>query len=176
VTLNGRLTHDGASAPAGATVKVYRRVSGSSVNSATLTATTAADGTFTVTDTPPGRGAYSYVAQYAGTSFYASASDSYLVHVAALKPALKLAVSAGSVKPGRSVTVTATLGATHANRTLIIYAQIKGGRRKLIRRATVNSKGQLRIVYTIKVNTTFSVAFSGDSWYSPASATAVVKA
>ena len=72
--------------------------------------------------------------------------------------------------------MTATLGATHGNRTVLIYAQIKGGGKKLIKRATVNSKGQLSIVYTVKVNTTFSVAFPGDTWYSPATATAVVKA
>ena len=66
VTVSGTLTLNGAAAPAGTAVKVYRRVSGSSVNSATLTATTKAGGTFTVTDTPPGRGNYSYVAQYAG--------------------------------------------------------------------------------------------------------------
>jgi hypothetical protein len=176
VTLSGTLTRNGATAPVGTAVKVYRRVSGSSVNSATLTATTGAGGTFTVTNTPPGRGNYSYVAAYGGTSLYASASSSYLVHVVALKPALKLTVSAGTVKPGRKVTVTATLGATHANRTLTIYAQIKGGGRKMLKRATVNAKGQLSIVYTMRVNTTFSVAFPGDNWYSPATVTTVVKA
>ncbi len=176
VTLSGKLTLDGVAASAGTAVKVYRRVSGSSVNSATLTATTAAAGTFTVTDTPPGRGNYYYVAEYAGTSLLASASYSYAVHVTALTPSLKLAVSAKSVKPGRTVTVTATLGATHGDRTLLIYAQIKGGGRKLKKRATVNAKGQLSIVFTMKVNTTFSVNFLGDTWYSPASTTVVVKA
>jgi hypothetical protein len=176
VALSGTLTLDGAAAQAGTAVKVYRRVSGSTVNSATLTATTAAGGTFTVTDTPPGRGNYSYVAQYAGTSLLASASASYAVHVTALTPSLKLAVSAKSVKPGRTVTVTATLGATHGDRTLLIYAQIKGGGRKLKKRATVNAKGQLSIVFTMRVNTTFSVNFLGDNWYSPASTTVLVKA
>jgi hypothetical protein len=176
VTLTGKLTLHGAAAPAGTTVKVYRRLSGSTVNSVTMTTTTGAGGTFTVSNTPPGRGNYSYVASYAGTSLLASASCSYLVHVPALKPALKLTVSATSVKPGRSVTVTATLGATHGNRTVLIYAQIKGGGRKLKKRANVNAKGQLSIVFPMKVNTTFSVSFLGDNWYGPATATAVVKA
>ena len=91
------------------------------------------------------------------------------------KPALKLAVSAKSVKPDKTVTVTATLGAPHANRTLTIYAQTKGGAKKLMKRATINSKGQLSVVYTIKANTTFTVTFSGDTWYTSASATAAVK-
>jgi len=30
-------------------------------------------------------------------------------------------------------------------------------------------------VYTIRANTTFTVTFSGDTWYTPASATAAVK-
>jgi hypothetical protein len=176
VTLSGTLTLNGAAAPAGTAVKVYRRVSGSSVNQATLTATTKAGGTFTVTDTPPGRGKYSYVASYAGSGLYASSAVSRSVTVTALKPALKLAASAGSVKPGRSVTVTATIGATHGNRTVLIYAQPKGGAKKLIKRATVNSRGQLSIGYVMRVNTTFSVAFLGDTWYGPATATVVVKA
>jgi hypothetical protein len=176
VTLSGTLTLNGAAATAGTAVKVYRRVSGSSVNQATLTATTKAGGTFTVTNTPPGRGKYSYVASYAGSGLYASSTASRSVTVTALKPALKLAASAGSVKPGRSVTVTATLGATHGNRTVLIYAQAKGGAKKLIKRATVNSRGQLSIGYVMRVNTTFSVAFLGDTWYGPATATVVVKA
>jgi hypothetical protein len=176
LTVSGALTLNGAAAPAGTAVKVYRRVSGSSVNQATLTATTKAGGTFTVTDTPPGRGKYSYVANYAGAGLYASSTASRLVTVTALKPALKLAASAGSVKPGRSVTVTATIGATHGNRTVLIYAQAKGGAKKLIKRATVNSRGQLSIGYVMRVNTTFSVAFLGDTWYGPATATVVVKA
>jgi hypothetical protein len=176
VTVSGTLTLNGAAPTAGTTVKVYRRVSGSSVNQATLTATTKAGGTFTVTDTPPRRGKYSYFASYAGAGLYAWSTASRAVQVTALKPALKLAASAGSVKPGRSVTVTATLGATHGNRTVLIYAQPKGGSKKLIRRATVNSRGQLGIGYVMRVNTTFSVAFLGDTWYGPATTTVVVKA
>ena len=110
------------------------------------------------------------------TGLYAWSTASHAVQVTALKPALKLAASARSVKPGRSVTVTATLGATHGNRTVLIYAQPKGGAKKLIKRATVNSKGQLSIGYVMRVNTTFSVAFLGDTWYGPATVTAVVKA
>jgi hypothetical protein len=176
VTVSGTLTMNGAAAPAGTTVKVYRRVAGSSVNQATLTATTKAGGAFAVTDTPPARGKYSYVANYAGTSLYAWSTASRAVTVTALKPALKLAASAGSVKPGRSVTMTATLGATHGNRTVLIYAQPKGGAKKLVKRATVNSKGQLSIGYVMRVNTTFSVAFLGDTWYGPVTVTVVVKA
>jgi hypothetical protein len=176
VTLSGRLTLNGAAAPAGVTVKIYRRVSGRSVNSATLTVKTAAGGAFTATDLPPAYGSYDYVASYPGSGVYGPASSTFLVHVTKVKPTLKLAFSAGSVRPGRKVTVTATLGAWHTNRTLVIYAQPKGGARKAIGRGTINSKGRLVVSFTVKANTTFTVTFSGDSWYASASATGIVKA
>jgi hypothetical protein len=174
VTLRGTVTLNGAAARAGTVVKVYRRVSGRSVISATLTATTRAGGTFTVTDLPPAYGSYDYVASYPGSSLYASGSSSALVRVTAVKPSLRLATSAKSVKPGRKVTVTATLGAWHANRTLIIYAQPRGGSKRVISRATINSRGQVSVVFTMRANTTFTVAFTGDSWYTSALATAAV--
>ena len=74
------------------------------------------------------------------------------------------------------MTVTATLGAWHTNRTLVIYAQPKGGKKTVIKRAAINAKGQLSVVYTVRANTTFTVTFSGDTWYTSASATGTVKA
>ena len=61
--------------------------------------------------------------------------------------------------------MTATLGAPHVNKTLVIYAQVKGGAKKVIKRATVNAKGQLSVVFPVKANTTFTVTFAGDTWY-----------
>jgi len=176
VTVKGTLTLNGTAAPAGTVVKVYRRVAGSSVNSATLTVKTTAGGAFTATDLPPAYGSYNYVASYAGTGVYEWVTSSAPVHVTALKPSLKLAFSAGTVGPGRKVTVTATLGAWHTNRTLVIYAQPKGSAKKVIGRGTINSKGRLVVSFTMKSNTTFTVTFSGDKWYGSASATGTVKA
>ena len=174
VTLKGKLTLSGAVTPAGDTVKITRKRSGSPADAATLTAKTVAGGAFTVTDVPPATGTYTYDASFSSGN-YDPSSHSITVKVTAAKPNLKLAVSAKTVKPGKNVTVTATLGAPHANRTLSIYAQIKGGGRKLMKRATINSKGQLSIVYTIRVDTTFTVTFTGDTWYTSGSATATVK-
>ena len=87
-----------------------------------------------------------------------------------------MAVSAKTVKPGQTVTVTATLGAPHANRTLSIYAQVKSGAKKLIKRAAINSKDQVAVAFKVTANTTFSVAFSGDAWYTAASGSLTVKA
>jgi len=175
VALNGKLSLNGAAAPAGTAVKIYRRVAGKSVNSATLTATTKAGGAFSATDLPAAYGSYDYVASYAGTSVYATASATVPVHVTALKPTLKLKFSAGSVKPGRKVTVTATLSGWHNNRTLVIYAQPKGGAKRVIARANTNAKGLLAVSFKIEKNTTFTVTYGGDLWYGAASASGIVK-
>ncbi|MGD0705991.1 MAG: hypothetical protein ABSA02_39680 [Trebonia sp.] len=174
VTLKGKLTLNNVPAPAGVPVRITRVRSGSKADGATLTAKTAAGGTFTVTNIPPTTGTYVYDASYS-SNHYVPASHSVTVKITAAKPALKLAVSAKTVSPGHKVTVTATLGAPHANRTLVIYAQPKGGKKTVIKRATINSKGQLAVVYTVRANTTFTVTFTGDSWYTSASATASVK-
>jgi hypothetical protein len=173
VTLTGKLSLGGSTVPAGVPVKVYRKL-GSKVQ-ATLAARTVAGGGFTVTDLPPAAGSYVYQASYTSNS-YLPASASYAVKVTAAKPSLKLALSAASVRPGQKITVTATLGAPHVNKTLVIYAQPKGGVKKVIRRAAVNAKGQVSVVYPVTANTTFTLVFAGDSWYTSGSVTAVVKA
>jgi hypothetical protein len=82
VTLKGKLTLNGAAAPAGVTVKVARQLSGSKAGPATLTAKTAAGGTFTVTNVPPAAGTYVYDASYI-SSAYEPASRSVTVKVIA---------------------------------------------------------------------------------------------
>ena len=173
VRLNGTLTLNGAPAPAGVSVKVYRQLAGKT--QATLTVKTGTGGAFTATDLPSAAGSYMYKSSYVSNS-YVPATASAAVKVTKAKPSLKLTVSAKTVKPGHRVTVTATLGAPHVNKTLVIYAQPRGGAKKVIKRATVNAKGQLSVVFTVKVNTTFTVTFSGDTWYTAGSATAAVKA
>jgi hypothetical protein len=174
VTLKGKLTINGGATPANVPVKITRVRSGSKADGGTLTVKTAAGGAFTVTNIPPATGTYVYHASFAN-SLYVPSSHSVTVKVIAAKPTLRLATSAKSVRPGRSVTVTATLVAPHTNRTLAIYAQAQGGSRRLVKFGAVNSKGQLSLVYTIRANTTFTVTFSGDTWYTPASAAAAVK-
>lgn len=175
LAIKGRLTLNNVAAPAGVSVKITRKVTSGKGTSATLTAKTVSGGGFSVADRPPATGKYTYIASYSSSS-YAPASRSVVVTITAAKPSLKLAVSAKSVRPGTKVTVTATLGAPHVNRTLVIYAQAKGGAKKVIKRGTVNSKGHLSVVFTVRANTTFTVTFSGDTWYTPGSAIATVKA
>jgi len=173
-TLKGKLTLNGAAAPAGVSVKVTRKVTAGKGTAATLTAKTASGGGFTVTDLAPATGSYVYQASYT-SSAYVPAAASYTVKVTAAKPSLKLALSATSVSPGTKITVTGTLGAPHVNKTLVIYAQPKGGAKKVIKRATVNAKGQISVVYLVTANTTFTLVFAGDTWYTAGSVTAAVK-
>jgi hypothetical protein len=175
VTLKGTLTLNGAAAPAGVPVKIYRRAAGSTVNAATLSVKTGAGGAFSATNVPSSHGTWNYVASYSSNT-YLPATATVKVKVTSTAPSLKLAVSAGSVKPGKKITVTASLGAPHVNKKLAIYAQAKGGAKKVIAHGTVNAKGRLSVTFTVKANTTFTVTFTGDSWYSAASRTVTVKA
>jgi hypothetical protein len=174
VKLQGKLTLGTAAVPAGVKVTIYRQVFGTNVTSGTITTTTVAGGGYTATDIPPKHGNYTYLAYYAGGT-YAPAYHQCLVHVTIAKPALSLTTSAKSVKAGQTVTVTAHLGNPHTNRNVIIYAQPKGGAKKVIKHANVNAKGVLPVSYKVTKNTTFTVTFSGDSWYTAGTATATVK-
>ncbi len=175
VHLKGTLALGGTPTPAGTAVKVFRQAKGSTATT-TLTATTVAGGTFSLTDVPPAYGSYYYTAYYATNGTYEPAWHTSLVTGTALHTTLKLTTSAATVKAGRTVTVTAHLGATHTNRTVSIYPQVKGGAKKLIKAGKANSKGILAITYKVTKNTTFSVVFSGDRYYASATATASVKA
>ncbi len=174
VKLKGKLTLGTAAAPAGIKLKIFRQVFGSTAHQATINVTTVKGGTYTVTDLPPKHGNYTYLAYYAGGT-YAPAYHQCLVHAPIAKPALSITSSAKSVKAGKTVTVTAHLGNPHANRMVSIYAQPKGGAKKEIKHARVSAKGALSVSYKIAKNTTFTVTFSGDSWYSAASAATTVK-
>jgi hypothetical protein len=80
LTLSGTLTFDGNPAPAGTTVTVTRSWSGSS-DTTTFPVTTAADGTFTVTERLTSFGTFSYTAQYAGSPTAGPATAQWTVTV-----------------------------------------------------------------------------------------------
>ena len=80
LTLSGTLTFDGNPAPAETTVTVTRSWSGSS-DTTTFPVTTAADGTFTVTERLTSFGTFSYTAQYAGSPTAGPATAQWTVTV-----------------------------------------------------------------------------------------------
>jgi hypothetical protein len=118
-------------------------------------------GAFTATDTPPAVGSYSYAATSGATSVAAKAT------VVKDTPKLTLTPAGSTVGYQSVVQLTATLGATHGNRSLTIYAQVngggKGGQVKVIASGKVNGKGQLSVAWTALRSSTFLVKFAGDA-------------
>ena len=121
-------------------------------------ATPSSGGAFTATDTPNAVGTYTYTATSGATSVNAS------TFVIKDTPALTLTPAASTVGYKSVVHLTATLGATHGNRAVTIYAHVNGGGKdKVIATGKVNSKGQLSVAWTALRSSTFSVTFAGDA-------------
>jgi hypothetical protein len=120
--------------------------------------TPSAGGAFTATDTPKAVGSYTYTATSGASSVSAKAT------VVKDTPALTLTPASSTVGYQRVVHLTATLGATHGNRAVTIYAQVNGGgKNKVIASGKVNGKGQLSVAWTALRSSTFLVKFAGDA-------------
>jgi len=172
VTLAGSLTLGGTAAPAGTAVSIARSESGSTTVQ-DFSVTTNAEGDFSLTDTPPGAGQYTYTASYVGTSTTAPATASQSVTVTTLPASLTVTASPSTATYRPTVKVTARLGATDTNRTVSIYAQPYGSTaRILLKTGEVNSSGTLTVSYLAAHSTRFTADFTGDADYAPATATA----
>jgi hypothetical protein len=126
-------------------------------------------GAFSVTDTPKAVGTYTYTATSGATSATATAK------VIRDIPALSVTPASSVVGYKTVVHLTATLGTTHVNRDLTIYAEVNGsGKNKVIASGKVNAKGQLDVAYTALESTTFRVAYAGDADDAPVQASAVL--
>lgn len=62
-----------------------------------------------------------------------------------------------------TIKVTADLGPTLSNRTVAIYQQMAGSGKKLLKKGTVDTSGQLTADFTAPYSTTFTAVYSGDS-------------
>ncbi len=161
--VKGKLVSTGL--PAGRTITVTRDTNGASPTPR-APVTTAADGTFTITDTVSGRGTFGYTASFAGDADHAAASKRVVVSVSGVTPSLSITTASGPYAYGAKPVVVAHLGSTRL-RTVSIYAQQYGGTRRLLKTGTVDSHGDLRVAYTITRRTTFTASFAGDSLYNP---------
>ena len=159
----------GSPLPAGAPITITR-TAGDGMT-ATFHATTAADGTFTLTDTPPALGTYTYQASYAGSATSTASTASQTVTVTTIPTSLTLTTPSAVLTYQPTFTVTANLGPTDTNRTVSIYAQPAGGTKTLLKTGTVDASGNLAVSYTAPQNTTFTAVFSGDADYAPATTT-----
>lgn len=167
VRLTGQLHLTGIKIPAGTTI-VVRRTQAGGGNTRKMTAHVAADGSFTISDTPPALGNFAYAASYAGTALTSSASATHRLTVTRIPPALRMSTG-GVVLTGSTIHATAYLGVTYRNRAVSIYAQPFGGKKVLLRTGRVNSAGKLAASYRAVHNTRFTAVFSGDARYRPGS-------
>ncbi|MFI7647004.1 hypothetical protein ACIBTZ_13110 [Micromonospora sp. NPDC049460] len=129
--------------------------------------TTAADGSFSFSDTPLVGAANTYTVTFPGDAARPGATQSVTVQVS--RAATTLSVMAKATADRRAA-VTAQLGATYTNRTVCLYAQPYRSTRKTITCGTVDSNGKLTATYPTYQRVTFSASFAGDHRYAPAEA------
>ncbi|WP_344049658.1 hypothetical protein [Planotetraspora silvatica] len=171
VSITGTLSLGVGKPPAGTKVTVVRSLAGST-STAKFTASVAANGGFTVTDTPKAVGAYTYSAVYAGDAGRAPAQATRKVTITRIPTSLTLTANASTYNYGGSAKVTAHLGTTYTGRTLSIYAQAYGSTtKKLLKKAKVDSHGNLAVSSALTRSTTFSAVFAGDVRYAPVTVT-----
>jgi hypothetical protein len=138
----------------------------------TLAAVTpAADGTFTVHDTPQVGSTNTYTVTYDGGTAYLPVTSSANVQVSRATPALSVTTNAGAYRSGATAKVTAHLGTTYNSRTVTLYSQPAGKSRTQLKTGRVDSSGNLVATVKVSRNTTFTAVFAGDYRYAPRTAT-----
>lgn len=134
----------------------------------------AADGTFTVGDTPPVGGTVTYTAAYPGDISHDPATATATVQVSRAAASLTVTTNATNYSYNATATVTAHLGSTYNGRTVALYATPYGGTRTLVKSGAVDSHGNLTATYHVTRRTVFQATFAGDYRYAPATATRTV--
>ena len=163
--LTGQLTTASDSVATGTPVTITRSLKGETQTSQ-FTVKTRANGDFSLTDTPPAAGDYTYTASYAGSSVFTAATTSTGVTVSKILPVLTLSAGPSRVNYDTAIHLSAHLGPTFKNRTVSIYAQPLGSSKKtLVKTGKVNSAGDLAASYVAPHSTEFSVTFAGDAHY-----------
>ena len=160
-------TMNGTVSPArgGLTVHVTRR--GPSGESVLPDTTTAADGTFAVTDTASRRGTHTYRLVFDGDDTSSYAAEALTFGVLGKVPDLRIATDRGWYAYGATAKVTAHLAASYSNRTVRITATPVGDTTKELANGPVDAMGDLRASQDVTVTTTFAAHFAGDEVYEP---------
>ncbi|MEV6615468.1 Ig-like domain repeat protein [Streptomyces sp. NPDC051051] len=166
LTVTGRLTSK-TPLPAGTALKVIRTDVESPGGKALAAVRTRADGGFSFADTPPAGGKVTYKVSYAGDATHAPAAGYDAVQVSRKATALTLTNNGKLYAYGKDVTFTAHLGTTYKNRTVAIYADPFGSDKpkRLLKKARVNSGGNLSAVVDMTRDTTVTAVFDGDARY-----------
>ncbi|GAB7103264.1 hypothetical protein JCM4814A_15780 [Streptomyces phaeofaciens JCM 4814] len=170
LTVTGKIANATA-LPAGTVLTVKRTDLDTPSGKALTSVKTKADGTFSFTDTPPAGGSVKYTVSYAGDTTRAPASGSDTVAVSRTATTLSLNNNGKVYAYGKDVTFTAHLGTTYKNRTVEIWADPYGSDKPkvLVKKATVNSSGNVSAVVDMKRDTTVTAVFAGDARTAPKS-------
>ncbi|MBU2667372.1 hypothetical protein KOI35_28060 [Actinoplanes bogorensis] len=124
-------------------------------------------GKFSIADKPTRSGSVTYTVTFAGGNDFAPASATRTFAVGTTRATtLTLDRNGSSFPYGSTVTLTAKLGSTYTNKVVEIWADPFGGDQanRLVRKATVNSKGLMTASFKVTRNTTFSAIFRGDTF------------
>ncbi|AGL20894.1 YncE family protein [Actinoplanes sp. N902-109] len=140
--------------------------------------TTTATGTFTITDKPPVGGTVGYTVSYAGDAFHKPSTATVSVAVSRVTPTVTLNGNGSVNSYGFSYPLVAHLGTTYRNRTVEIWADPYGADQgnRLVKKATVDSKGNVSTTWKLTRNTTVSAIFTGDAQYAARTVTSTLYA
>ncbi|ARF73479.1 hypothetical protein B7C62_15320 [Kitasatospora albolonga] len=168
LTASGKVTATVAF-PAGSKVTVVRTDIESPKGKSLGTKPLNANGTFSFTDTPPAGGKVTYRATYAAGATHTASTGADAVTVSRAATSLKLDRNKSLHAYNKNVTFTATLGKTHKNRVVELWADPFGADKpkKLVKKGKVNSKGKLSVKVNLKRDTTVTAVFAGDGRYAP---------
>ncbi|WP_031483161.1 Ig-like domain-containing protein [Streptomyces bicolor] len=175
LTVTGTLASS-AAFPAGTTVSVSRTDDESPSGKALGTATVAADGSYSFTDTPPAGGKVTYTVTYAGDADHAPATASHALTVTKTATTLTLNNNLKVYGYNSTVAFTAHLGTTYKNRTVEIWADPYGSDKPntLVKKGTVDSAGNLTASVRLTRDTKISAKFTGDTRYAAKTTTNTV--
>ncbi len=140
------------------------------------TKTVASNGAFSFTDTPTVGGTVTYRVSYAGDGTHAPVTAAKAVTVSRSSTTLTLTNGGKVYNYGQTVSFTAHLGSTYKSRTVEIWADPSGSdqAKRLIKRGTVNSAGNLVASIRLTRNTTMTAVFTGDARNAARTVTATV--
>ncbi|MDX2543265.1 YncE family protein [Streptomyces sp. WI04-05B] len=168
LTVNGKVTSK-VTLPAGSKVTITRKDLDAPSGRKIGTATVAANGTFSFTNSPPAGGKVTYVLSYAGDADHLASSGSDSVDVSRAATSIRLSNNAKTYDYAKSVKFTAHLGRTYKNRKVEIWADPSGSDRpnKLVKTGTVNRNGDFSTTYKLTRDTRLTARFTGDARYAP---------
>ena len=149
----------------GTPIELTRSVDGAPAQTLT-TVLAAADGSFSYDDVPPA-GAITYRAIFAGGTDIAAASGWATATVTQQASALTLSASTKRITYGGAVKLTAHLSGGTTNREVTIYAQPKGGAKKILKQGTVDAGGKLAFTTKPTKTTTYSAKYAGELAWKP---------